>query len=160
MRTMLAWSVVLTAIAACGHAPPPPVEMTAARAPRIDCDARIADVSMAPTTSARQIAPEALEDRRLTGTLAITPPDAERDRLRPGSRWIASAQVCIDGGGEVERLALLRRSGLPGWDRRLCEEIQQWRYQPYQIEGRPVAACTAVTFVYQIHDPTTQAAAR
>src|SRR5262249_24080361 len=82
----------------------------------------------------------------------IQPPDEERARLGPG-RWIASVKVCVDETGAVASLSLMKRTGLPGWERRLCEEMRRWRYIPFQAHGRPSTACTAVLFVYQLRAP-------
>lgn len=64
------------------------------------------------------------------------------------TRVIASAKLCIDTAGEVSEVRILKSSGYPSYDETIVSEMNQWAYRPYEIDGKPVAVCTAVTFIY------------
>lgn len=48
----------------------------------------------------------------------------------------------------------LRSTGFPAYDEKILRELRQWQYRPFLVNGKPVAVCTAVTFIYsQRADP-------
>lgn len=57
--------------------------------------------------------------------------------------------MCAGAGGVIDKVAVARPSGGPGWDEKLESTIRnQWSYEPYIFGGKPIPFCTAVTFVY------------
>ncbi|HEU0034600.1 MAG TPA: hypothetical protein VFQ53_28445 [Kofleriaceae bacterium] len=105
-------------------------------------------VSTPATTTLRHVAPNALE--RLVGDPAIVPDDATKHAMRDAgaTRVIASFKLCIDVAGAVTRVETIKTSSFETYDRTLIRAMRQWKYRPYQIDGKVVPVCTAVTFVY------------
>jgi hypothetical protein len=149
--------LVLVAIGACGSASPAPA--TAAAPPRVDCDqvmsrglARAVDPTLSENTftpSTEVIAPgDRVENaKRIAGNAFIKPPRNVQAHLRRG-QWVTSFKLCLDEQGVVTSLDLTQTSGLFGWEHRICEEARDWRYTPFRLNGKAMAACTLVTFVY------------
>jgi outer membrane biosynthesis protein TonB len=64
-------------------------------------------------------------------------------------RVIGSFKLCITVGGEVQSVKQLKSTGFPAYDSRILSTIQgSWRYKPYNVNGKAVPVCTAVTFIY------------
>ena len=76
----------------------------------------------------------ALGPRSLTPTL---PPELDRSGLTVWGLY----KICVNAGGEVEQVEVVQ-SALPGGlDGSWVHKIEQWRYQPYEVNGRPVPFC-------------------
>jgi TonB family protein len=87
---------------------------------------------------------------RIAGDIMVAPDPREktvlaRARLR---RVIAAFQYCIDESGRVSRVTMIRSSGLQRYDRSLLDAIRGWAFKPFLDEGRPVAVCSSVHYVY------------
>ena len=50
-------------------------------------------------------------------------------------------------------LAQLESSGYRAYDRKITGEMRQWIYKPYKQNGRAIAVCTAVAFIYDASKP-------
>jgi hypothetical protein len=146
------------AAAAPGKTPP------AGAAPRIDCDTFESQVELSAGRSAHRapnasqvVPPNVIAGQRIAGSPMIQPPRSDQDdMLRTGRhRAIASVKMCVGTDGRITSERLLKLSGLPGWDRRLCESIRDWRYLPFEVDGKPVPVCTSVTFIYSQSDADT-----
>ena len=98
------------------------------------------------------ISAKELEQLRQAGETQLEPAPAERRLMAQCrlARIAASFKVCIDGSGVPTLVDLARSSRLPGYDEKLANAIAAWRYRPYLAEGRAVAACSTVTFVYSL----------
>ena len=66
------------------------------------------------------------------------------------SRVVASFQVCLDTNGNVASTRQLEPSGYPGYDAELVRGLSTWRYKPYTLNGRGIAVCSVVTFIYSM----------
>ncbi len=64
------------------------------------------------------------------------------------ARILAALQYCIDETGHVDHIAVIRSSGLPGYDAKLVKAVGNWTHKPYLDEGKPVAVCSSVHFIY------------
>jgi hypothetical protein len=108
-----------------------------------------------PSTSPQTIAPSQLEALRIAGSKIIAPlPDTRADMLSAGkSRVVASLKLCVDDRGSVTTATTLKSSGFPAYDRKINNEIRQWLFRPYKVNGRAVPVCTAVTFIYDATKP-------
>ena len=79
------------------------------------------------------------------------PNDATKQQLLdandPGVK--AVVQMCLDDGGRPARVTLISSSCLPDYDNRILETMADWRYKPVEINGKPTAICTMVTYIYR-----------
>ena len=98
------------------------------------------------------VPPTVLRGLRKSGETQIHPSDAVKtSMLHDGhSRVTAVFKVCVGVGGAVDGVTQLKSSGYAGYDQQLTAAMRGWVYQPYEIDGRPVPACGAVTFSYEI----------
>ncbi len=117
-----------------------------------DCgppDPRDVVIEVAPQ---KIIPPQLLSGLRVSGETQLQPPDVVKTEMqRAGtSRIVASFQVCLDAGGHVASTRQLKPSGYPGYDGELARGLATWRYKPYTLEGRGIAVCSVVTFIYSM----------
>jgi TonB family protein len=91
-----------------------------------------------------------LEGRRISGQKLVVPDDETKTAIANagGGRVTGSFRLCLDTTGQVESVMPLRSTGLASYDRDILRAMQQWRYSPYMIDGKPVPVCTSVTFIY------------
>ena len=90
------------------------------------------------------------EGKRISGNKMIVPDDHTKTAIQKkgGGRIVGSFRICLDENGAPESILPLRSTGFANYDRELLAGMQQWRYEPYAIDGVPTPVCTAVTFVY------------
>jgi len=94
-----------------------------------------------------------IEGHRIAGDPQIPPPPpVHAAMLGKRQREIrGTVRMCLDRGGAVTSLRVLRSTGYPAYDERLTSRMQTWRYRPYELsDGNRVPVCTAVTFIYRI----------
>jgi len=96
------------------------------------------------------VAPSALEALRLKGNKNILPdPFVQRSMQGTGeSRISAGVKLCLDATGKAARVKLLKSSGYPVYDDKIIAELKGWLYKPYLVDGKAVAVCTVVSFIY------------
>jgi hypothetical protein len=105
------------------------------------------DLTIAP----QNIPPTVMDGLRLNGTKTI-PPDAATtaEIVKLGKlRVIGSFKVCIGITGLVTTVSTLKSTGFPLYDGKLVSEMRAWRFKPYLVNRKPIAACTAETFIYK-----------
>jgi TonB family protein len=97
------------------------------------------------------VPPTLLEAQRIAGNPMIPPDLAMRDQLqRDGiGRTTASMKLCVNTNGDVTSVTQLKSSRNAAYDQHLKNEIARWKYRPYQVNGKSVPVCTAVTFVVE-----------
>ena len=101
----------------------------------------------------RVVVARLIEGSRIEGNPRIAPPDSVRQAMvRLGqSRVDAAVKMCLDRGGGVRSLRILRSTGHAEYDQRLLAGMRTWRYRPYRLDsGETVPVCTVVTFIYQV----------
>jgi len=98
------------------------------------------------------VIPTVIRGMRVRGETQIQPPDLEKTQLmRSGKpRATATVKVCVAATGSILSVAMARGSGLPGWDAAILAAMRRWEYRPHRIDGRAVAVCGMVTFLYEI----------
>lgn len=102
------------------------------------------------------IAPVAFEAQRIAGDRNILPdPDTRTEIIALGKERVSiSYKLCLDASGNIQRVALLKSTGFPAYDRKIETTIRnEWRYQPFLIKGKPDAVCSAVTLIYAAPPP-------
>lgn len=104
----------------------------------------------APGGGPGSVPPQALEVYRIAGDKLIVPTDADKTMIHNSgqSRFLGSFKLCLDTRGEVANVAMLKSTGIFGYDRRIERTLYSWRYRPFLVDGQPTAVCTAVTFIY------------
>ena len=104
-----------------------------------------------PPAPPQNITPALLEGSRIAGEKAITPDDKTKLAIMQSGKdkVIASFKLCVNVTGVVASVSMLKSSGFSVYDNRIMTEMRtHWRYRPYQVNGRAVPVCSAVTFVY------------
>jgi protein TonB len=99
----------------------------------------------------QNVAPTALEAQRISGEKNIAPDDVTKTEIQRSGKTkiVASVKICLGATGSVASLNVLKASGFPAYDQKIQREMRNWRYRPFQINGKPAPVCTAVTFIYQ-----------
>lgn len=89
---------------------------------------------------------------RISGDTQIQAPDMVKTQmLRDGKdRAIGTIKVCIAVDGGISSVSMASSTKYPEYDARLIAAARGWRYRAYTVNGRPMPACSAVTFVYTI----------
>ncbi len=87
---------------------------------------------------------------RIAGSSLVVPDDMDKARIAHAGvpRLLSAFHYCIDETGHVNHVALLRSSGLEGYDRKQIAAIRSWVYKPYLDEGKPVGVCSTIHFIY------------
>jgi protein TonB len=104
-----------------------------------------------PPAAPQNVPPTLLEGSRIAGEKQIVPDDVTKTEImRSGkTKIIASFKLCLDAGGTVTSVKMLKSSGFPAYDSKIQNKMRgEWKYKPYAVNGRAVPVCTAVTFIY------------
>lgn len=127
----------LALVACASQAEPPPAAPPAA-------------ASSPQPFGAALVAPSVLDARRVKGEFMISPDPWSRAEMseRGMSRVTYAAKVCISTTGKVGSIRTLESTGIPRYDLTIIREMSRWEYTPYIVDGRPVAACSSVTIIY------------
>jgi len=124
-----------------GEPPPPPSSTTQPEPP-----------SEAPKGVAPKVVPpKELERSRIAGDAQFIPDDATKTVIaRSGKdKIVGSFKLCIDEGGDVTSVSVLKSTGFPQYDSKIASKVKtEWKYKPYVVDGQAVAVCTTVTFIY------------
>lgn len=106
---------------------------------------------MAPPPPPKQVPPKAVEQQRISGDTHVEPDRVTKEKmvLAGESKLVFIAKMCLNSHGNVASTNVLRSSGYPMYDQKILSTVRQWRYQPFLIDGKAVAVCSAVTFVYR-----------
>ncbi|HTR52106.1 MAG TPA: hypothetical protein VMJ10_15440 [Kofleriaceae bacterium] len=105
-----------------------------------------------------------LEPLRLMGDVRIKPPPEhvtvrhdpalrylgplehqldEQLAKQPHTRWLSGVfHVCIDVAGHVSSVSSHRGTGDSAYDAEIIKQISDWTYDPYLVDGNPIAVCT------------------
>lgn len=58
-------------------------------------------------------------------------------------------KLCVASDGHITTVLRLRTTGFEAYDATILNTIRaDWRYRPVTVNGKPVAVCTAITFLY------------
>lgn len=90
------------------------------------------------------------EGRRISGQKLIAPDDRTKTKIQKSKdgRVTAAFRVCLDENGAPESVLPLKSSGFAEYDSKITYFMNQWRYEPYTIDGVPTPVCTQVNFIY------------
>jgi cysteine-rich repeat protein len=98
------------------------------------------------------VAPNILQGLRISGETDVHPSTETASRMtRDNAQTVAAAiLVCIATDGHVASATQNHSTGYADYDAKLLAAVRDWRYRPYTLgTGRPVPACSMVTFVYR-----------
>jgi protein TonB len=107
-----------------------------------------------PPTPPQIVPPTMLEGQRIAGEKLIRPDEVTTMEInRSGKeRVVGSFKLCLSVGGVVTSVTMVKSTGFPAYDAKINNTIHsEWRYRPYNVNGKPVPVCTAVTFIYTQH---------
>jgi TonB family protein len=96
------------------------------------------------------ISPDVAKGLRKSGNDQIPAPTAVRTAMLRAkqSKAVGTIKLCLNGRGKVDRVEVLKSTGYDEYDDVLVDEMRDWRYEPYTVDGEGVPACTVVTIVY------------
>jgi hypothetical protein len=103
---------------------------------------------------AAPIAPEALASHLVAGTRTVQPDPEVRAAFAATPDDIAGVHlmVCVDTAGKVEEArawpATPGRERYASYVRAVEAAAAQWRFQPFEVHGKPVPVCTFDVFAY------------
>jgi len=136
-------------------------DMPEAKAPPAeDAEAKLVETRPAPPPAApapaapatpTEAAPTAIAagDRPVPLSGQMPPPRYPPSALRRGDRGTVVVRVEVDAGGKPAGVALVRRSGSRDLDRAAMEAVREWRFQPAQRDGHPVAGSLEIPFDFK-----------
>jgi periplasmic protein TonB len=104
-----------------------------------------------PPAPPQNVPPTMLEGSRIAGEKMIAPDDVTKtDIQRSGKdRIIGSFKLCRTVDGGISNVTMLKSTGFPAYDSKIQGKMRsEWRYKPYNVNGKAVPVCTAVTFIY------------
>ena len=98
------------------------------------------------------VPPTVMQGLRISGDTQIQAPETVKtEMLRDGrDRTVATLKVCIAVDGGISSVSVLGTTKYPAYDAKLVAAVRGWRYRAYLVNGRPMPACSTVTFVYTI----------
>jgi periplasmic protein TonB len=104
-----------------------------------------------PPAPPQNVPPTMLEGSRIAGDKMITPDDVTKTEIQRSGKekLVGSFKLCLTVGGEIQQVTMLKSTGFPAYDSKIQSKIRgEWRYKPYNVNGKAVPVCTAVTFIY------------
>ena len=104
-----------------------------------------------PPAPPQNVPPTLLEGSRISGEKMIVPDDVTKTEIQRSGKdkLIGSFKLCINVGGEVTSVNMLKSTGFGAYDSKIQQKMRgEWKYRPYAVNGKAVPVCTAVTFIY------------
>jgi protein TonB len=104
-----------------------------------------------PPAPPQNVPPTMLEGSRIAGEKNILPDDVTKTEIQRSGKekLVGSFKLCLTVGGEIQQVTMLKSTGFPAYDSKIQTKIRgEWRYKPYNVNGKAVPVCTAVTFIY------------
>lgn len=105
-----------------------------------------------PEPEKPQVVPQqALQANRISGDPNITAPDTVKNLMvkQNQDKVIATAKMCLDNKGNVTTVKMVKSSGYAEYDQKILNGMRGWKYRPFQVNGKAVPVCTAITFIYK-----------
>ena len=86
----------------------------------------------------------------VAGTKGIAPDDDAKVLIhRAKIKYVVGAfEYCVGLDGHVYRVATLRSTGLPSYDKRIHEKMREWQFNPFLDGDQPTRVCSSAVFVY------------
>ena len=92
-----------------------------------------------------------VETHRIAGVLGLAPKDLTKEHMHEEGIAAVRAEVrmCLDEAGVPNALRMNSGTCVKDYDASILERMAEWRYKPFEINGKPAGICTDVTFVYR-----------
>lgn len=106
-----------------------------------------------PPPEKPQIVPAVmLRGNRVAGNEQISMPDSVKQimAVQGIKTTTAAIKLCLSAEGSPSSINWIKRSGYPDLDSKIELEVRQWRYRPWNVNGRAVPICTSVTFNFRL----------
>ena len=104
-----------------------------------------------PPAAPQIVPPTALEASRIAGDKMIHPDDVTKTEIgRSGKdKLVGSFKLCLKVDGTINSVSQVKSTGFAAYDNKIMSTIRgEWRYRPFNVNGKAVPVCTAVTFIY------------
>lgn len=104
-----------------------------------------------PPAPPQNVPPTMLEGSRVAGDKNIAPDDVTKTEIQRSGKdkIVGSFKLCLSVSGDIQSVTMLKSTGFPAYDTKIQGKMRgEWRYKPYNVNGKPVPVCTAVTFIY------------
>jgi len=105
-----------------------------------------------PEPEKPQVVPQVvLKEYRISGEKDIEPPDEVKNLMvkQAETKTVATVKMCLNKGGSVESVRVLKSSGYKEYDDKIVRKMKQWKYRPFKVNEKAVPVCTSVTFIYR-----------
>ncbi|MDB4953591.1 MAG: putative TonB protein [Myxococcales bacterium] len=106
-----------------------------------------------PPAAPQIVPPTALEASRIAGDKSIHPDEVTKTEIiRSGKdKIVGSFKLCLKVDGAINSVSQVKSTGFPAYDNKIMSTIRnEWRYRPFNVNGKAVPVCTAVTFIYTL----------
>jgi periplasmic protein TonB len=107
-----------------------------------------------PPAPPQIVAPTALEASRIAGEKNIVPDDVTKTEIQRSGKTqiVGSYKLCLNAAGAITSVNQLKSTGFASYDQKIVRTIRgEWQYKPFEVNGKAVPVCTAVTFIYSQH---------
>ncbi len=102
-----------------------------------------------PMAEPKMVLQVALEQQRISGEKDIQPPNDVATKIsRSGKRVVGVVKMCLNTGGKVKSLNMLKGTGHAAYDAKIKSKMRLWKYRSFKVNGKSVPVCTSVTFIY------------
>lgn len=103
-----------------------------------------------PPPKVETVTPQALEAQRISGDKNIVPDSVTATEIKRSgkTRIVIPVKLCVNEGGRVKSVNILKPSGFGNYDAKIKREMQAWRYRPFMVNGKAAPVCTAITLIY------------
>jgi len=102
-----------------------------------------------PMEEPKMVLQVALEAQRISGDKDIQPPNDVATKIsRAGKRVVGVVKMCLNNGGKVKSLNMLKSTGHPAYDAKIKSKMRLWKYRPFKVNGKSVPVCTSIQFIY------------
>ncbi|HEX3476851.1 MAG TPA: hypothetical protein VHT91_17620, partial [Kofleriaceae bacterium] len=104
-----------------------------------------------PPPPPQNVAPATLDAQRIAGEKRIFPDDFTKIEIQRSGKdkLVGSYKLCITADGNISTVNQLKSTGFQSYDSKIISTIRgEWRYRPFSVNGKAVAVCSVVTFIY------------
>ena len=112
-------------------------------------DLRLPEITPCPSHVATEAELHRSDKEELPEAKKRVPPDyPDRSRAR-GEEGLVVVTALVDTTGTVERTVVVTSD--PSFDESAVQAVEQWRFKPARVNGRPVAVWVAVPIKFSMH---------